>query len=51
MVAAGVAVGFTGWFVALIAGHGLRSGRDGVSVFLVLLSLALWIISYAMVSP
>lgn len=52
VIAAGVAIGFVGWIIGLIAGFSVaRDDSSGVTVFLLIVSLALWVISYAMVTP
>ncbi|CAM5656359.1 hypothetical protein MAUB1S_11415 [Mycolicibacterium aubagnense] len=51
MIAAGVAIGFIGWFAALVAGSAINSNDAGVGLFLVAVSFVLFVTSYWMVAP
>lgn len=51
MIAVGVAFGFFGWFIALVAGFAIADKDPGAGVFMMLVSFMLMCISFGMVAP
>lgn len=51
MIAAGVAIGFIGWFFAMLGGFAVNARDGGAGFFLILTSFVLLVASYSMVTP
>ncbi len=51
MIAAGVALGFGSWFVALLAGFVINGKEGGIGFFLMIVSFVLLLTSFWMVAP